>query len=87
MTPQFITVHNTTYDVSTPNEIKYMNSNRNEVSYYVAIDDKGLMLGIVGMDEVMVIANLLAWRFVTLSQVDYDPLRKKKMRCNTSQNY
>lgn len=39
MTPQFITVHNTANDASAENEIKYMLTNGNQVSYHVAIDD------------------------------------------------
>lgn len=40
MTPQYITVHNTANDASAENEIRYMLSNGNQVSYHVAIDDK-----------------------------------------------
>lgn len=40
MTPQFITVHNTANDASAANEVKYMITNSNQVSYHVAIDDK-----------------------------------------------
>jgi len=39
MTPQFITVHNTANDASAENEIKYMLTNGNQVSYHVAVDD------------------------------------------------
>ncbi|WP_409370271.1 N-acetylmuramoyl-L-alanine amidase family protein [Lysinibacillus sp. 38-6] len=39
MTPQYITVHNTANDASAANEIKYMITNDNQVSYHVAIDD------------------------------------------------
>ena len=39
MTPQFITVHNTANDASAANEIKYMITNDNQVSYHVAVDD------------------------------------------------
>ncbi|WP_107950987.1 N-acetylmuramoyl-L-alanine amidase family protein [Lysinibacillus parviboronicapiens] len=46
MTPQFITVHNTANDASAANEIKYMLSNNNEVSYHIAVDDKEVIQGI-----------------------------------------
>ncbi|MCY9546763.1 N-acetylmuramoyl-L-alanine amidase family protein [Lysinibacillus xylanilyticus] len=39
MTPQYITVHNTANDASAENEIRYMLTNDNQVSYHVAIDD------------------------------------------------
>lgn len=39
MTPQFITVHNTSNDASAENEIKYMLTNGSQVSYHVAVDD------------------------------------------------
>ena len=39
MTPQFVTVHNTANDASAANEIKYMTTNDNQVSYHVAVDD------------------------------------------------
>lgn len=40
MTAQYITVHNTANDASAENEIRYMLSNGNQVSYHVAVDDK-----------------------------------------------
>lgn len=46
MTAQFITVHNTANDASAANEVKYMNSNNNQVSYHVAIDDKEVIQAI-----------------------------------------
>lgn len=46
MTPQFITVHNTANDASAENEIKYMVTNGNQVSYHVAIDDKQVIQAI-----------------------------------------
>ncbi|QPQ35879.1 peptidoglycan recognition protein family protein [Lysinibacillus sp. JNUCC-52] len=39
MTPQYISVHNTANDASAANEIKYMITNDNQVSYHVAVDD------------------------------------------------
>ena len=39
MTPKGICVHNTANDASAKNEIAYMKSNNNEVSFHVAIDD------------------------------------------------
>lgn len=46
MAPQYITVHNTANDASTANEIKYMLSNSNEVSYHIAVDDVEVIQGI-----------------------------------------
>ncbi len=46
MTPQFITVHNTANDASAANEVKYMISNNNQVSYHVAVDDKEVIQAI-----------------------------------------
>ncbi|MFY0520938.1 N-acetylmuramoyl-L-alanine amidase family protein [Lysinibacillus sp. UGB7] len=46
MTPQYITVHNTANDASAANEMKYMLSNNNEVSYHIAVDDKEVIQGI-----------------------------------------
>ena len=40
MRPIGITVHNTANDASAANEIAYMKSNYNEVSYHIAVDDK-----------------------------------------------
>lgn len=39
MTPKGICVHNTANDASAKNEITYLKSNNNEVSYHIAIDD------------------------------------------------
>jgi len=46
MTPQYITVHNTANDASASNEIKYMITNNNQVSYHVAVDDKEVIQAI-----------------------------------------
>lgn len=46
MNPTRIVVHNTANDSSARNEIQYMINNRNEVSYYYAIDDKEIVQGI-----------------------------------------
>ncbi len=46
MVPQNITVHNTANDAPAANEISYMNSNNNQVSYHVAIDDKEVIQAI-----------------------------------------
>lgn len=46
MAPEFIVVHNTANDASAENEIKYMNSNNEKVSYHYAIDDKEIVQGI-----------------------------------------
>lgn len=40
MKPEYITIHNTANDASAANEVKYHNSNNNQVSFHVAIDDK-----------------------------------------------
>lgn len=46
MAPQFVVVHNTANDASAENEIKYMQSNGNEVSFHYAVDDKEAVLGV-----------------------------------------
>lgn len=46
MTPTRIVVHNTANDASANNEIKYMISNNNEVSFHYAVDDKEVVQGI-----------------------------------------
>ena len=46
MVPEFIVVHNTANDVSAANEISYMISNNNQVSFHYAIDDKEIVQGI-----------------------------------------
>lgn len=46
MVPQYITVHNTVNDASATNEIKYMTTNDNQVSYHVAVDDKEVIQAI-----------------------------------------
>ena len=46
MTPKFIVIHNTNNDASAKNEIKYMTSNNNQVSFHYAIDDKEIIQGI-----------------------------------------
>ena len=40
MTPQYITVHNTSNNASAQQEINYMIRNNNQTSYHVAIDEK-----------------------------------------------
>jgi len=47
MDAQFITIHNTANDASAENEIKYMNSNNNQVSYHFAVDDKEVIQGLL----------------------------------------
>lgn len=39
MTPKGVCVHNTANDASAKNEVAYMKSNNNEVSFHVAVDD------------------------------------------------
>ena len=46
MVPEFIVVHNTANDASARNEIAYMISNNNQVSFHYAIDDKEIVQGI-----------------------------------------
>lgn len=46
MNPEFIVVHNTANDASANNEISYMISNNQKVSYHYAVDDKEIVQGI-----------------------------------------
>lgn len=46
MTPTRIVVHNTANDASANNEISYMRTNGNEVSFHAAVDDKEIVQGI-----------------------------------------
>ncbi|HIE8455442.1 TPA: N-acetylmuramoyl-L-alanine amidase C-terminal domain-containing protein [Bacillus cereus] len=46
MKPKYITVHNTYNDASAENEVSYMITNNNEVSFHIAIDDKKAIQGI-----------------------------------------
>lgn len=46
MAPQYITVHNTANDAPAENEILYMLTNGNQVSYHVAVDDKNVIQAI-----------------------------------------
>lgn len=46
MVGKFIIVHNTANDASAKNEINYMISNNNEVSFHYAIDDKEIVQGV-----------------------------------------
>ena len=46
MKPEYITVHNTANDATADNEVKYMISNNNEVSFHYAVDDKVAVQGI-----------------------------------------
>ena len=46
MTPEFIVVHNTANDAPAANEIKYMISNDNQVSFHFAVDDKEVIQGL-----------------------------------------
>ena len=46
MTPSYITIHNTYNDASAANEIAYMISNNNEVSFHLAVDDEEAIQGI-----------------------------------------
>lgn len=46
MTPTRIVIHNTANDASAANEISYMHSNSNEVSFHFAVDDTEIVQGI-----------------------------------------
>ena len=46
MAPEFIVVHNTANDASAQNEVKYMISNNNQVSFHFAVDDKEIVQGL-----------------------------------------
>lgn len=46
MTPTRIVVHNTANDASAQNEISYMISNNNQVSFHFAVDDNEVVQGI-----------------------------------------
>lgn len=46
MTPEFVVVHNTANDASAENEIKYMISNNNQVSFHYAVDNVCVVQGI-----------------------------------------
>jgi len=46
MTPEFIVVHNTANDASAKNEVAYMISNNNQVSFHYAVDDKEIVQGV-----------------------------------------
>ena len=46
MTPEFVVVHNTANDASAQNEVKYMISNNNQVSFHFAADDKEIVQGL-----------------------------------------
>ena len=46
MTPTRIVVHNTANDASAANEVQYMISNNNEVSFHYAVDDKEVVQGV-----------------------------------------
>lgn len=46
MTPEFVVVHNTANDASAANEIKYMISNDNQVSFHFAVDDQEVIQGL-----------------------------------------
>ena len=46
MNPKWIVIHNTANDASAEDEIKYMISNNDSVSYHYAVDDLGVIQGI-----------------------------------------
>ena len=46
MKAEFVVVHNTANDASAQNEIKYMQSNPNQISFHFAVDDKEAIQGL-----------------------------------------
>ena len=46
MTPVGIAIHNTYNDASAKNEVSYMKSNNNKVSFHIAVDDKEVIQGL-----------------------------------------
>ena len=46
MSAEHIVVHNTANDATAANEIKYMQSNNNQVSFHFAVDDKEIIQGL-----------------------------------------
>ena len=46
MTPQYITVHDTANSASAKNEISYMISNNNQISFHIAVDEKEVIQGL-----------------------------------------
>ena len=46
MKAEFVVIHNTANDASAVNEIRYMQSNDNEVSFHFAVDDKQAVQGV-----------------------------------------
>lgn len=46
MAPEFVVVHNTANDAAAQNEVKYMISNNNQVSFHFAVDDKEIVQGL-----------------------------------------
>ena len=46
MTPKGICIHNTANDASARSEISYMQSNNNEVSFHIAVDDQEAIQGL-----------------------------------------
>ena len=46
MNAEFIVVHNTANDASAANEISYMITNNNQVSFHIAVDDKEAIQGL-----------------------------------------
>ncbi len=46
MTAEYLTIHNTENSASAENEIKYMISNNNQVSFHFAVDDKEVIQGL-----------------------------------------
>lgn len=46
MTPEYVVVHDTANSASAENEIKYMITNNNEVSFHMAVDEKEVIQGL-----------------------------------------
>lgn len=46
LTPQYIVVHDTANSAPASNEIKYMITNNNQVSFHIAVDEKEAIQGL-----------------------------------------
>ena len=96
MTAEFIVVHNTANDAPAANEISYMISNNNEVSFHYAVDDKESfkafqlteMHGLVVMDQkVKGIVRGFKSKSVTRNQAVPVLKMQRKTPQNSSHNY
>lgn len=46
MVPNYVIIHNTANDAPAANEVAYMRSNKNQVSFHYAVDDKEIVQGV-----------------------------------------